>query len=136
MLKDMWRKLDAYTLSAKDRVERSINVRNEWGGYSRRLKMPVFTGWQDHTRNIDGQVRVLVSDSTNWHNKAGVKNQEHWVDHALQNGGEAAYFMIKAVDPLAVPRQIEWLDESRVLCGRIERLGNQAFIFPNREVPL
>lgn len=135
MLKDMWRKLDAYTLSAKDRVERSINVRNEWGGFSRRLGMPVFTGWQDHTRKVDGQVRVLISDR-NWLNKAGVNNQEHWVSHALQTGGEAAYFMIKAVDPLAVPRQVEWLDESRVLCGRIERTGDQAFIFPSREVAL
>jgi hypothetical protein len=135
MLKEMWLKLDAYTFSAKDRVERSINVRNEWGGYSRRLGIPVFTGWQDHTRKVDGETRVLVSDK-NWLNKAGVNNQEFWVERALLSGGEAAYFMIKAVDPNAVPRKVEWLDDSRVLCGRIERHGDQVFIFPAREVPL
>jgi hypothetical protein len=74
----MWEKLDAYTVSAADGSERNINVRNEWGGYSRRLKMPVFTGWQNHVRMVNGQMRVLVSDR-NWNNTAGVNNQEHWV---------------------------------------------------------
>jgi hypothetical protein len=41
MLKQMWEKLDAFTISAADGSERDINVRNEWGGFSRRLKMPV-----------------------------------------------------------------------------------------------
>jgi hypothetical protein len=131
----MWDKLDAYTVSAKDKVERRINVRNEWGGYSRRLRMPVFTGWQDHTKKIDGQIRVLVSDTT-WPNKAGSRNQEYWVAHAINEGGEACYFMIKAVDPLASPRTVEWLDDSRVLCGRVERHGNLAFVFPSREIRL
>ena len=135
MLREMWNKLDAYTLAAKDRRERAINVRNEWGGFSRRLKMPVFTGWQDHTKKINGEIRVLVSDK-NWSNRAGVNNQEHWVEHALQHGAQAAYFMIKAVDPTVTPRSVEWLDDSRVLCGRIERQGDQAFIFPDREVAL
>ena len=135
MLKRMWQKLDAYTLSAKERKERVVNARNEWGGFSRRVELPVFTGWQDHTRKIDGQIRVLVSDK-NWTNKAGVNNQEFWVDHALANGGEAAYFMIKAVDPAASPRAVEWLDDSRVLCGLIQRQGDQSFIFPNREISL
>ena len=78
MLKQMWEKLDAYTVSAADGSERNINVRNEWGGFSRRLKMPVFTGWQDHARSVNGQMRVLVSDRR-WNNTAGVNNQEHWV---------------------------------------------------------
>ena len=54
MLKQMWEKLDAYTVSAVDGSERNINVRNEWGGFSRRLKMPAFTGWQDHVRMVGG----------------------------------------------------------------------------------
>lgn len=68
-------RLDAYTVSAADGTERNINVRNEWGGFSRRLKMPVFTGWQDHVRMVGGQMRVLVLDR-NWNNTAGVNNQE------------------------------------------------------------
>ena len=135
MLKDMWTKLDAYTLSAKDKRERSINVRNEWGGYSRRLRLPVFTGWTDHMAKTGGEIRVLISDR-NWSNKAGVNNQEFWVGYALNNGDEAAYFRIKAVDPTASPRKVEWLDDSCVLCGRVERHGDQTFIFPVRDVRL
>jgi hypothetical protein len=135
MLREMWTKLDAYTLSAKDRSERDVNVRNEWGGWSRRLGLPVFTGWHDHASEVDGTTRVLISDR-NWPNKAGVHNQEHWVQHALDHGGEAACFMIKAVDPLAAKRKIEWLDDSRVVVGRIERSGDQAFIVAEREIAL
>jgi len=131
----MWQKLDAHTLTAKEGAERNINVRNEWGGYSRRLSLPVFTGWQDHTRSVNGKTRVLVSDPA-WLNKAGVNNQERWVEYALENGGEAAFFVIKAVDPTAVPRQVEWLDDGRVLCGTIERVGLQAFITANRVINL
>ena len=78
---------------------------------------------------------MLVSDPA-WLNKAGVNNQERWVAHALENGGEAAFFVIKAVDPTAVPRQVEWLDGGRVLCGSIERIGSQAFITANRVIQL
>lgn len=35
MLKQMWEKLGAYTVSAGAGAERAINVRNEWGGFSR-----------------------------------------------------------------------------------------------------
>jgi hypothetical protein len=135
MLKDMWIKLDAYTLSAQEQKERNINVRNEWGGYSRRLKMPVFTGWADHIAKVNGETRVLVSDK-GWSNQAGVRNQEFWVDYAVDHGGEAAYFVIKAVDPNAMPRKVEWLDSSRVLCGRIARDGDRTYIVPKTEVQL
>jgi hypothetical protein len=135
MLKQMWQRLGAHTVSAKTGVQRNINVRNEWGGFSRRLNLPVFTGWQDHIHSIAGQMRVLVSD-TNWPNTAGVNNQEFWVNHALAHGGEAAFFVIKAFDPAAHPRQVEWLDDSRVLCGPIERLGTQSFISATRQVNL
>jgi hypothetical protein len=135
MLKQMWEKLDAFTLYAGTRTERTINVRNEWGGYSRRLKMPVFTGWQDHSRGVDGKLRVLVSDK-NWSSISGVNNQEHWVEYALSNGGEAAFFVIKAVDPLAIPRKVEWLDDTRVFCGPIARDGDKTFITATRQVAL
>jgi hypothetical protein len=62
MLKQMWEKLDAFTISAADGSERDINVRNEWGGFSRRLKMPVFTGWQHFVSNESGRMKVLASD--------------------------------------------------------------------------
>ena len=135
MLKQMWEKLDAYTVSAADGSERKINVRNEWGGFSRRLKMPVFTGWQDHVRSVNGQMRVLVSDRR-WNNTAGVNNQAHWVAHALEHDSELAFFVIKAVDPLKSPRSVEWLDDTRVLCGKVVRESDQAFITASRQIPL
>lgn len=135
MLKQMWEKLDAHTVSAADGGERAINVRNEWGGFSRRLSMPVFTGWQDHVTRQDGQTKVLVSD-TSWSNKAGVNNQERWVAYSLRHGGEAAVFWIKAVDPTASPRAVEWLDADRVMIGPIVRDGSQAFVIVQRQVAL
>jgi hypothetical protein len=129
----MWEKLDAYTVSRKTGSERSINARNEWGGYSRRLKLPVFTAWQDRARSSGGQTQFLVSD-TNWSNTAGVNNQEYWLAHALEHGGEAAVFVIKAVDLTERPRRIESLDDTRVLCGPIERVGTQTFITGSREI--
>lgn len=134
MLKQMWEKLGAFTRRVTDESERAINVRNEWGGFSRRLGMPVFTGWQDHVRSVNGQMRVLVSD-LDWPNVAGVNNQEYWVSHALEHG-EAAFFLIKAVDPTASPRKVEWLDDTRVFCGPIERDGRQAFVTAARQVAL
>ncbi len=136
MLKEMWEKLDTYTLSAgKPGSQRSINVRNEWGGFSRRLGMPVFTGWQDHTQRVDGVMRCQISD-LRWDNKAGVNNQQHWIEHALQGDGEAAFFVIKAADPLAVPRKVEWLDNTRVLVGSIRKEGEATFILAKRIISL
>lgn len=135
MLKQMWEKLDAFTHYAGTENERAINVRNEWGGYSRRLRMPVFTGWQDHTDRVSGKLRVLISD-LGWSSVSGIGNQEHWVDHALANGGHGAFFVIKAIDPSGVPRKVEWLDESRVFCGQVSREGNCAYITAERQVAL
>ena len=136
MLKDMWEKLDAYTCRAGDASsQRAINVRNEWGGFSRKLKMPVFTGWQDHISKTGGQMRCQISDQ-NWSSKAGVSNQEFWVQHALDNGGEAAFFVIKAVDPSAEPRKVEWLDDKRVLIGQVERVGTLSFVVAKRALDI
>ena len=132
MLKEMWEKLDSYTHRSGDPSnERPINVRNEWGGFSRKLGMPVFTGWQDHISKIDGQMRCQISD-LNWDNKAGVNNQEYWIDFAKRNDGEAAFFVIKAVDPTKSPRKVEWLDSTRVLIGKLQREGTSSFILANR----
>ena len=135
MLKLMWEKLDAFTLSAVNGAERDINVRNEWGGFSRRLRMPVFTGWQDFVSNTDGTMKVLVSDRS-WSNTAGVNNQERWVDHAIGHDVEAAFFVIKAVDPTGSPRKVEWLDDSRVFCGTVFREGGLAYVVADRQVRL
>lgn len=97
--------------------------------------MPVFTGWQGQVRMVDGQMRVLVSDR-NWNNTAGVNNQEHWVAYALEYGSEAAFFVIKAVDPTKSLRSVEWLDATRVLCGKVTRDGHRAFVTATRQVPL
>ena len=97
--------------------------------------MLVFTGWQDHVRSVNGQMRVLVSDHR-WNNTAGVNNQEHWVTYALEHDSEAAYFVIKAVDPLKSPRSVDWPDDSRVLCGKIVREGKKVLITPTRQIPL
>ena len=56
--------------------------------------------------------------------------------YALERNGDAAFFVIKAVDASAVPRKVEWLDGSRVFCGPVVREGEQAFVWANREVPL
>ena len=136
MLKDMWAKLDTYTCRAGDVTsQRPVNVRNEWGGFSKKLKMPVFTGWQDHISNVSGQMRCQISDQT-WSNKAGVNNQEFWVEHAIKNGGEAAFFVIKAQDASAEPRKVEWLDDTRVLIGEIERVGTATFIVAKRTLEI
>jgi len=128
----MWETLDSYTRrSADPSSERPINVRNEWGGFSRKLGMPVFTGWQDHISKIDGQMRCQISD-LNWDNKAGVNNQEYWINFAKQNGGEAAFFVIKAVDPDKSPRTVEWLDSTRVLIGKIQQEGTSTYIVAQR----
>jgi hypothetical protein len=135
MLKQMWEKLDTFTISAADGSERDINVCNEWGGFSRRLKMPVFTGWQDLVSSEAGQMKVLVSDRS-WSNTAGVNNQERWVGHAIEHDVEAAFFVIKAVDPTGSPRKVEWLDDSRVFCGKAVREGGSSYVVATRQVQL
>ena len=69
-------------------------------------------------------------------NTAGVNNQEYWVDYALKHESEAAFFVIKAVDHTASPRKVEWLDDTRCLCGPVERIGDQSFITAVREIRL
>ena len=135
MLRQMWKKLDAYTLYVKSGLPRKVNERNEWGGFSKRLNMAVFTGWQDHASKGSGPNQMIVSDTT-WKSISGIRNQEHWVSHAIDNDVEAGYFLIKAVDRNESPRRVEWLDDSRILCGKIIRVGTQAIIFPTHDISL
>jgi|JI10StandDraft_1071094.scaffolds.fasta_scaffold3402625_1 hypothetical protein len=80
-------------------------------------------------------MRCQISDQA-WTNKAGVNNQEFWIDHALKNGGEAAFFVIRALDASAEPRKVEWLDDTRVLIGQIERVGTATYIVAKRTLEI
>ena len=131
----MWQKLQTHTLAVKTGSQRKVNVRNEWGGFSGRLNMPVFTGWQDHASKVAGQNMMLISDTT-WSSISGVNNQERWVQYAIDNDCEGAYFLIKAINPAASPRAVEWIDDTRVFCGKVVRKGTQAFVLTSRQIPL
>ncbi len=128
-MSEMWSILDAYTLT-RDEKERPVNHLNEWGGYSRRLKMPVFTAWSDFSiyDKVNMTTRALVCDST-WVSAVGVRNQERWLAFAEKsNDGVAAFFVIHAVDETASPRAVKSIDDRRAFVGRIARDGAQTFI--------
>lgn len=126
---EIWARLDAYTLTPEG-AERAVNHLNEWGGFSRKLQMPVFTGWRDLTR-FDKKTKsttALVLDAT-WTNAVGVNNQERWLAHAeMHNNSVGAFFVIHAVDPSDNPRKIERIDDERVFIGKILRMGGMAYI--------
>lgn len=44
--------------------------------------------------------------------------------------------MIKAVELTAVPRTVEWLDDSREFCGKVIPEGASAFVIATRRVQL
>jgi hypothetical protein len=129
----MWSLLRAYTLTPAG-IERPVNHLNEWGGFSRRVELPVFTGWFDLTQ-YDREKRTttaLVLD-TQWSNRVGVNNQEYWLSHAEQNNdGVAAFFVIHAVDEDAEPRVVKTIDGDAIFVGKIVRDGNRTFIVGHR----
>ena len=122
--------LDAYTLDG-DGKERAVNHLNEWGGFSRKLNMPVFTGWKDLLAydQPSKTTKALVL-STDWANRAvGVNNQERWLRHAEQhNNGVAAFFVVTANDVDADVRKIQYIDGERVFVGQILREGVKTYI--------
>lgn len=63
-----------------------------------------------------------------WSSAPGVNNQEHWIAHAEQNGGRAAFFIIHAVDEKAGPRKVSSIDDYAVFIGDIVREGTKTFI--------
>ena len=126
---EMWKILQAYTYDAAGN-ERPVNQNNEWGGFSRRLNMPVFTGWSDRVK-YDKETKTttgVVSDTTST-KLIGLNNQERWLSHAEKhNDGIAAFFVIHAVDTNADPRKIESIDDGRVFVGKIIRDGTKTRI--------
>ena len=99
---EMWALLDVYTLTPNG-SERDVNPQNEWGGFSRRLGMPVFTGWKDMTEydKAAKTSKALVCD-TDWSRPIGLNNQERWLKFAENSeSGLAAFFVIHAVDQKA-----------------------------------
>lgn len=126
----MWSLLDTYTVSIDSR-ERSVNHNNEWGGFSRKLNLPVFTGWLDHTvyDKVNKTTTALISDEA-WVNRPiGLKNQERWIKFAEDNHeGVAAFFIIHAVDVNAEIRKVEYIDGDKVFVGKISRENGKVFI--------
>ena len=91
----MWSLLQAYTLTpAGD--QRAVNHLNEWGGFSKKLSMPVFTGWFDMV-NYDRENKTttaLVCDTAWTGRPVGLPNQERWLQHAeVEGNGMAAFFI-------------------------------------------
>lgn len=128
-MKQMWALLDAYTIGSNGQA-RPVNHLNEWGGYSRRLNMPIFTGWQDLT-HFDKETKSttsMVSDTT-WQAPVGLNNQEHWLRYAEQNNDPiAAFFIIQAADVNAIPRKVKYIASDKVFVGRVVRDGTKTYI--------
>lgn len=125
----MWSLLKTYNTNSAG-IERPVNHLNEWGGYSRKLDMPVFTGWRDLTKydKRSKTTTALVLDS-NWSSAVGVNNQEKWLAFAEQkSAGVAAFFVVHAADENAEPRQVKYIDDDRVFIGKIIRKGTETYI--------
>lgn len=128
-MSEMWALLDAYNLNAKGE-ERSVNQLNEWGGYSRKLGMPVFTAWYDHVDydKASRTTKAVISDTT-WSGSVGVNNQERWIKFAEEkNNSIAAFFVIHAVNENAHPRKVKYIDPDKVFIGDLVRNGTETFI--------
>ena len=129
-MSQMWTLLNTYTISASGE-ERSVNHNNEWGGYSRYLKMPVFTGWRDHTKfdKLEKTTTALVLDDAWTGRPVGTANQERWIRWALENNdGVAAFFVIHAADESAEIRKVKYIDDDKVFVGKIVRDGGKVFV--------
>jgi hypothetical protein len=129
-MSQMWTLLNAHTISAAGE-ERPVNHNNEWGGYSRYLKMPVFTGWRDHTTfdKVDRTTTALILDDA-WTNRpVGTNNQERWIRWALENNdGVAAFFVIHAVDEHAQVRKVKFIDADKVFVGKVLREDGKVYV--------
>jgi hypothetical protein len=129
----MWAQLQAYTFTS-DGKQRAVNHLNEWGGFSKKIGMPVFTAWRDHTTfdRVNRTVTAVVSD-TNWPSVVGVNNQERWLKYAEANDGIAAFFIIHAADENADRRKVKYIDDDAVYVGNIVRTGSQAMIVGKKQ---
>ena len=128
-MSQMWALLDTYTLDGNGN-ERAVNHLNEWGGYSRKLGMPVFTAWADLLAydKTAKTTKALVLNSE-WKSAVGVNNQNRWLAHAEQhNQGIAAFFVITAMDEAAEVRKVDYIDDDKVFVGGIVREGVETYI--------
>jgi len=133
-MSQMWSVLQAVTTDQAG-AERPVNHLNEWGGFSKRLKVPVFTGWKDRTvyDKESKTVTALVCD-TAWTSAVGVNNQERWLAHAEKNNNrQAAFFVIHAADENASPRKVKYIDDDAVFVGEIVRDGGKTYIKGRRQ---
>jgi len=130
LMSQMWARLNVYTISANGQ-ERLVNQNNEWGGYSRYLKMPVFTGWRDHTTfdKVEKTTTALILDS-DWKDRpVGTKNQELWIRWAFENNnGIASFFVIHALDEKAKVRKVKYIDDDKVFVGKIIRDEGKVYL--------
>lgn len=134
-MSQMWSVLQTHNVTSEGE-ERPVNHLNEWGGFSKRLGIPVFTGWLDHTvyDQESKTVSALVSD-TKWSSSVGVKNQERWLKHAEDtSNGIAAFFIIHAVNESASPRKVKYIDDDAVFIGKIRREGTRTYIVGQRKL--
>ena len=132
-MSQIWSLLRCFTLNSAGE-ERPVNHLNEWGGFSKRLEMPVFTAWKDRAPfdKVSKTVTAMVLD-TGWTNAAGANNQERWLRHAEQhNDAVAAFFIIHAADENATLRKVKYIDDDAVYIGKIVREGERTFIVGKR----
>lgn len=127
----MWTLLDAYTVAANGK-ERAVNQNNEWGGFSRYLKMPVFTGWRDHLffdRVAKTTTALVYDDAWSDRRPVGAANQKKWVRWAIENNdGVAAFFVIHAEDENAELRKVKYIDSDRVFIGKVVEDQGKVFV--------
>jgi hypothetical protein len=131
-MSQMWALLRTHTLSTSGE-RRDVNHLNEWGGFSDRLEMPVFTAWRDHTAydKLSKTVTATVLNSE-WSSAVGVNNQERWLKYAEEHGGQAAFFIIHAMDEGAQPRKVQYIDDDAVFVGLVVRVGTDTHIVGKR----
>lgn len=122
-MSQMWALLRTYTLSTNGE-RRHVNHLNEWGGFSERLNMPVFTAWRDHTvYDKDSKTVTATVLNSEWSGTVGVNNQERWLKYAEEHDGVAAFFIIHAFDEDAIPRKVQYIDDDAVFVGAVVRDG-------------
>ena len=126
----MWQLLEAYTLTPQG-TERPVNHLNEWGGFSRRLGIPIFTAWEDlATYDKETKTTKALVCNKAWPDRvAGLNNQERWLEYAeTKTNGIAAFFIIHAVDPKLELRRVKYIEEERVFVGKVVRDGGKTYV--------
>jgi hypothetical protein len=78
----MWRLLDAYNVRPNGE-QRPVNHQNEWGGFSRKLNLPVFTSWFDFVQfDKDTKLTKAMILDEDWERPVGNNNQTFWIEYA------------------------------------------------------